>query len=211
VTGPVQLPDFEVFVNGARLPFPARHDVRAVTVTESLDEPAWFAVELSNWDADRLQVSWSDGTLFALGAALDIRLGSVGDLHPVLLGEVTSLEPVFSAASPPLLTVGGYGYAHRLTRTRRSRSFTAMTDAAIAAQLARESGLRAEVTDTRVRLGTSPRPTRPTGRSCASGPPGSATRSSSATRCCSSGRRPSPRTRRPRSGSAGRSPGSGRA
>jgi phage protein D len=142
-----------MYVNGARLPFAARHDVRTVTVAESVDEPAWFALELSNWDADRLQVSWSDGTLFALGAAVEIRLGSVGDLHPVLQGEVTSLEPVFSAANPPLLTVGGYGYAHRLTRMRRSRSFTTMTDSAIAAQVARDAGLRAEVTDSRVRLG----------------------------------------------------------
>jgi Bacteriophage probable baseplate hub protein len=152
VTGPVELPDFEITVNGTRLPFPAQHDVRMVMVAESVDEPAWFSVELSNWDEERLQVSWSDGTLFALGAAVEIRLGSVDDLHPVLRGEVTSLEPVFSAASPPLLTVGGYGYAHRLTRTRRSRSFTRMKDSAIVAQVGREAGLRADITDTRVTL-----------------------------------------------------------
>ena len=153
MTGPAgALPDFDIRINGAALPLPVLQDVRAVTVSESVGEPAWFTVELSNWDDEKLQVSYSDGSLFAIGGDVEISLGYLDALHPVVLGEITSLEPVFTAASPPTLTVGGYGYAHRLARTRRTRSFARMKDSAIAAQIGRESGLRVVATDTKVAL-----------------------------------------------------------
>ncbi|MDT7578852.1 MAG: uncharacterized protein QOK35_112, partial [Pseudonocardiales bacterium] len=139
-------------VNGAALPLPTLQDVRAVTVEESVDEPSTFSIELSNWDDEKLQVAWSDGPLFDVGNAVEIGLGYLDDVRPVLLGEVTSLEPVFTAATTPTLTVGGYGYAHRLARTRRTRSFAAMKDSAIAAQVAREAGLRGEAADTKIVL-----------------------------------------------------------
>jgi uncharacterized protein len=146
------LPDFDIRINGAAVPLPVLQDVRAVTVEESVDEPAWFTVELSNWDEEKLQVSYSDGSQFAIGGAVEISLGYIDALTEVVQGEITSLEPVFSAASPPVLTVGGYGYAHRLARTRKTRSFATMKDSAIVAQVGREAGLRAEVKDTRVSL-----------------------------------------------------------
>jgi phage protein D len=146
------LPDFEIRVNGAPLPIAARSDVRAVTVEESVGSPSWFTVELSNWDEEKLQVAWSDGSLFAVGGAVDINLGYVDSLTKVMQAEITSLEPVFTADSPPTLVVGGYGHAHRLARGRKTRSFLKMKDSAIAAQVAREAGLRADVTDTKVAL-----------------------------------------------------------
>ena len=127
-------------------------DVRAVTVQESVGELAWFTVELSNWDDEKLQVSHSDGSLFAVGGAIEISLGYVDSLNKVLQANITSLEPVFTSGAPPVLTVGGYGYAHRLARGRRTRSFVKMKDSAIVAQVAREAGLRADVKDTGVAL-----------------------------------------------------------
>jgi phage protein D len=144
VSEPVPLPDVEIRVDGARLPRPASDDVRAVTVEHAVGEPAWFALELSNWDPDRLQVRWSDGPLFAVGGVVEVLLGYVGALTPVLQGEITSLEPLFRAGRPPLLVVGGYDHGHRLTRTRRTRSFVQMRDSEIVAELARAAGLRVE-------------------------------------------------------------------
>lgn len=152
MTRPGALPDFDLRLNGAALPYPAQQDVRAITLEHAVGAPAWFSVELSNWDDERQQVSWSDGSLFAVGGAVEIKLGFVDDLHPVLTGEITSLEPVFSAETPPVLTVGGYDYGHRLARQRRSRSFLKMKDSAIAAQVGREAGLRVAATDTKVAL-----------------------------------------------------------
>ena len=61
-----------------------------------------FTLELHNWDDERLAVSWSDSALFAVGNEVEIWLGYVGDLHKVMLAEITSLEPEFTADQPPL-------------------------------------------------------------------------------------------------------------
>jgi phage protein D len=139
-------------VNGSALPNAAAHDVRALTVEHAVGEPSSFSLELSNWDEEQLRVSWSDGSLFTVGNAVEISMGYLDDLQPVLTAEITSLEPAFSAARPPVLTVGGYDHGHRLARTRKSRSFLRMKDSAIAAQIAREAGLRGQATDSKVSL-----------------------------------------------------------
>jgi uncharacterized protein len=88
-----EIPDFSVKVNGATLPQQARADIRAVTVEEDLDALSMFSLELYNWDDEKLQVSWSDSTLFAVGGEVEIWLGYVDDLHKVMLAEITGLAP----------------------------------------------------------------------------------------------------------------------
>lgn len=144
------LSDFDIRVNGAALPPLARADVRSVTVEEDVDALSMFAVELYNWDEEKLQVSWSDSALFAVGGEVEISLGYVDALQKVMLAEITGLEPTFAADQPPMLTVRGYDYRHRLARARKTRVFSRMKDSAIASQVAREAGLRARVTDTQV-------------------------------------------------------------
>ncbi|WP_329311141.1 phage late control D family protein [Streptomyces sp. NBC_01262] len=146
------VPDLDIRCDGVRLPPDARLDVESVTVLEDLHALSMFTVTLHNWDSERLAVSWSDSPLFAVGTEVRISLGFIGDLHPVMTGEVTSLEPAFTAGRPPTLTVRGYDYRHRLARGQKTRTFTRTRDSAIARQLAREAGLRAEVTDTRTSL-----------------------------------------------------------
>src|ERR1700721_3901273 len=108
------LPDLSVRVNGSALPLAAETDLRSITVQEDLQALSMFTLELHNWDDERLQVSWSDSSLFAVGNEVEIWLGYVGDLHRVMLAEITSLEPVFTAGEQPLLMVGAYDH-----RTRR--------------------------------------------------------------------------------------------
>ncbi|MDW4909510.1 contractile injection system protein, VgrG/Pvc8 family [Streptomyces sp. ADMS] len=146
------VPDLDIRCDGVRLPPDARLDVESVTVLEDLEALSMFTLTLRNWDSERLAVSWSDSPLFAVGTEVRISLGFIGDVHPVMTGEVTSLEPAFTAGRLPRLTVRGYDYRHRLARGQRTRTFTRTKDSAIARQLAREAGLRAEVTDTRTGL-----------------------------------------------------------
>src|SRR5579859_3135192 len=147
------LPDLSVVVNGSSLPMAAEADLRSVTVQEDLEALSMFSLDLHNWDADRLRFSWSDSPLFAIGNEVEIWLGYVGDLHKVMLAEITSLEPAFTVGQPPLLTVRGYDHRHRLPRGRKTRTFVQMKDSAIAGQIAREAGLRAQVDATTVTLG----------------------------------------------------------
>lgn len=146
------IPDFDIRINGTPLPAGARRDLRTLTVQEDVDALSMFTLELYNWDDEALRVSWSDSSLFAVGGALEISLGYVDDVKKVMQAEITGLEPTFTADQPPLLTVRGYDYRHRLTRARRTRTFSLMKDSAIAAQVARESGLRAKVQDTKITL-----------------------------------------------------------
>jgi phage protein D len=147
-----ELPDISVRVNGSALPVAAQADLRSVTVQEDLRALSMFTLELYNWDDQKLQVSWSDSKLFAVGNEVEIWLGYAGDLHKVMLAEITSLEPAFTSDQPPLLLVRGYDHRHRLARGRKTRTFAQMKDSAIASQIAREAGLRAQVEDTKVTL-----------------------------------------------------------
>lgn len=148
----VALPDFALRVNGAELPPEVLEDVRTITVEEDLDALSMFTVELYNWDDERLQVSWSDSPLFAVGNQMEVWLGWVDDLQRVMQAEITGLEPAFTVDRPPTLTVRGYDQRHRLARSRRTRTFLQMKDSAIAAQVAREAGLVAKAQDTRTTL-----------------------------------------------------------
>jgi len=140
--------DASIRINTTPLPPAAWSDIRSVTVQEDLDAMSMFSIELYNWDDQLLRYPWSDSPLFAVGNQLRISLGYVGDVRPVMLGEITSLEPRFAGEELPMLTVRGYDHRHLLARGRRTRAFRQMSDSAIASQVAREAGLRARVTNT---------------------------------------------------------------
>lgn len=148
MTAAALVPDLNIQVNGKHLPLDAQADIESVTVLEDLSALSMFTLVLYNWDQEKLEISWSDSPLFAIGTEVAISLGFVGDLHKVMTGEITSLEPTFSAGQPPMLTVRGYDYRHRLARDRRTRTFARMKDSAIVSQVARAAGLRAQVKDT---------------------------------------------------------------
>lgn len=152
MTSPTRVPDVDIRVNGARLPLDAQTAIRSVTVLDDLTALSMFTLVLYNWDQEKLKVSWSDSPLFAIGTEVQISVGFVGDLHNVMTGEITSLEPTFTADEPPMLTVRGYDYRHRLARDRKTKTFSRMRDSAIVSQVARSAGLRAQVKDTRTML-----------------------------------------------------------
>lgn len=143
----VPVADLRIVVNGKDLPLAARADVASVTVVDDVGGLSMVELVLHNWDPDALTVTWSDAALFAPGAAVEVWLGEVDDLHQVLSGEVTGLEPTFGAGAAPTLTVRGYDLGHRLARDRRTRTYARQKDSAIAAQVARAAGLRAQVAD----------------------------------------------------------------
>jgi phage protein D len=146
------IPDFNIRINGTNLPQPAQADVHSVSVQEDLEALSMFTLVLYNWDDDQLRVTWSDSALFAVGSEVEISLGYLNDLHKVIVAEITSLEPAFTADQPPLLTVRGYDHGHRLSRGRKTRTFSKMKDSAIASQVANDAGLRAQATDSKITL-----------------------------------------------------------
>lgn len=145
-------PSARVLIAGRDLSPAASGDLIALAVYDDVEIPSMFTLKLLNWDMERLKVTWSDAADFAIGSDVQIQLGYVDNLKTVLTGEVTGLEPEFSATAPPQLIVRGYDRRHRLLRGRKTRTFLQLTDSAIAQQIAAEAQLSAQVTDSGVKL-----------------------------------------------------------
>ena len=142
------VPEFSVRVNGNDLPADAEGDLISVSMYEDLEAPNMFTLQLSNWDMDRLTVKWSDDELWQEGGEVEVLMGYQGNLEALMVGEITGLEPAFSANESPTLIVRGHDRLHRLLRGRHTRTFTNMKDSDIAGEIARDLGLTLEAEDT---------------------------------------------------------------
>jgi phage protein D len=147
----VPVPVFEILINGSALPVKAAAHVVEVSVEEDTELPDMFSLEIVASDDLEDEFEWVDNAdLFAVGNVVEVKLGYAEQLTSVFKGEVTGLEPSFNAERMPTLVVRGYDRRHRLTRGRQTRSFLKKKDSDIAAQIAREAGLTAKVTDSKV-------------------------------------------------------------
>jgi phage protein D len=146
------IPDATVQINDSALPPGAYEDLVEVTVQDDIEAPSMFTLRLNTWDKSKQVISWADSDLFALGGSVEIRLGTLGSVAPVMKGEITGLEMEVAAGEVPMLVVRGYDRRHRLLRGTRTRSFVQMKDSDIAAQIAQEANLRAAVVDSKLVL-----------------------------------------------------------
>lgn len=146
------VPDFRLRINGTELPARARADLLAVAVHEDVEAPGMFTLRLINWDMAQMRITWADDDLMVEGNEVEIRMGYVDHLEPLMVGEITGLEPEFSGGEVPMVTVRGYDRRHRLLRGQKTHSFTQMKDSDIASQIAGDAGLNAQAKDTQVTL-----------------------------------------------------------
>jgi phage protein D len=86
-----------------------------------------------------------DGTTVDLGRALEVALGPEVQQRRVFDGAVSAIELVLEDGSPPVVVVLAEDALMRLRMTRRSRTYTDVTDADIAQAIAGEHGLQADV------------------------------------------------------------------
>ena len=145
-------PEFAVKVNGLPLPEEATADLIRLSILDDVDAPGMFTVTIAAWDTAQMKPKWIDDALFREGNSVEIGFGYRDQTPPLLSGEITGLEPEFSQARPPTLTVRGYDRRHRLMRSRKSRSFTNCKDSDIAGQIASDANLRPRVEDSGVTL-----------------------------------------------------------
>lgn len=145
-------PQLNILIDGKSIPPIANADLVAVTVLEDLEAPGMFAIEILNWDLAKSQLTWIDSDLFDCGNQVEIQMGYENQLQTLIVGEITGLEPEFSQKTVKSLIVRGHDLRHRLLRGSQTRSFTQMKDSEIANQIARASGIAAEVKDTQIKL-----------------------------------------------------------
>ncbi|HEY5958545.1 MAG TPA: hypothetical protein VIV60_18410, partial [Polyangiaceae bacterium] len=142
-------PAFSIVVNGTPLPSSAAVRVRSIRVDEDTDLPGMVALELPGGDPSK-ETEWIDGSLFAIGGTMEVKLGYGSKLETVIAAEITCIEPAFSSGLPPQLVVRGYDRRHRLQRGRKTRSFVQQKDSDIVSTIASEVGLTAETVDSEV-------------------------------------------------------------
>jgi uncharacterized protein len=141
---PLLLPEIKVQIDYSALSPEMAASLNTVTVSEDLEAPAMFALKFISHELVSGAVKWADDSLFEASSAVRIQLGYQAPLETVISGEITGLEPEFYRDQASALIVRGYSLSHRLTRGRKTRTFTNMSARGIAGKIAREHGLSAE-------------------------------------------------------------------
>ncbi len=140
----------DIFVNGKVLTEDLHSHLVDVSVDLDVNIPSMFSMTFSGRANISEGLDWIDDRIFEIGNEVKIKMGYGDSLQPVMIGEITSLEPEFSAMSPTSLTIRGFDRRHRLQRGHKTRTFLKLKDSEIASQIASDSGLSATVTDSKI-------------------------------------------------------------
>jgi phage protein D/phage baseplate assembly protein gpV len=114
--------------------------VALVRVEESVHLPDYFAIHL-----DDPHFELFDKGTFTIGTRVEVAFRAEGDPVVVTAGEITAIAVEPGASGRHELVLSGFDVTHRLARVPKSRSFQRVTDADIAARIAGEYGLDADV------------------------------------------------------------------
>jgi phage protein D len=134
VTTTFYAPVFDVRVSGLTMAADVASQVISLQYDNNLDLADMFTVVLNND-----QNHFTDSALFDLGKTVEIHIGYGSELTPMMLGEITSIEPSFPENGPPTLRIAGYDRSHRLRNSQADRQWQYVPDSVIAAQIAAES------------------------------------------------------------------------
>jgi len=134
---PFYAPGFVVKIEGLTLEADVSRAVMELTYDNNLETADMFSLRIHNGD-----LRFIDSPLFDVGNTVEISLGYAGDMHPMMLGEITAVQPTFPQSGAPTLTVTGYDRSQRMRHNSPGRfTFKSMSDSAIVAQIAAANGL----------------------------------------------------------------------
>ena len=132
------VPQYEVRLQGKPVGKDVVRDVQQVTYKDNIEEIDSFEIQINNWDAAKLDLKYSDDTLFDPGKKLEVWMGYFGRDHMrrMISGEITSLRPTFPASGPPTLAISGLNLLHRLRTKQESHAYEEKKDSQIAREIA---------------------------------------------------------------------------
>lgn len=136
-------PDFQVLVNGVRLP--DNVGVISVVVTHEPDSLDHFTLTVANEFPDLPFTDGNRTSLFQEGNAVTIKLGYRDALVQVFDGEVTRVTLNYPEKDSPTVTIVGHSRLHWLRGATKTKTFLNVTDSDIAQQIAGGAGLQAQV------------------------------------------------------------------
>ncbi|KOP26685.1 hypothetical protein AMR41_08660 [Hapalosiphon sp. MRB220] len=132
---PYYVPDFLVKIIGITLGADITNAVISLTVESHIDMADMFSIQFNNAD-----LRFTDSALFEVGKRVEIYMGYVGNLQPMILGEIVAVSPSFPESGAPTITITGYDLSHRMRHNSPSRfTFTKTPDFLIASQIAAEN------------------------------------------------------------------------
>lgn len=136
-------PRFEVQINNNTLTANMSKAIIDVTVEEKIDEGASFRITVHDkFDMTTQQFKWLDHPLFDVGNKIMIKMGYGSNLFPLVMGNITSIEPSFFSGETPTLTVGGQDLSYDyLKRSSPERTFVNKSYGDIAGIIASDAGL----------------------------------------------------------------------
>src|SRR5512144_384244 len=104
---------FFIKVGGSDIPTELMNVLREAVIDTSLQLPSMFSLTFLD-----PQLKWVDEAMFDLGKEVQISAQVPGSSNSEVLikGEITALEPIFSAEGKTMLVVRGYDKVHRLHR-----------------------------------------------------------------------------------------------
>src|SRR5438034_2586665 len=148
MTDPLFAPAGPVFsVNGALVPSMARDCVRMET-DEGVEGLRTLRVDLFGTGAGAAgppdRMIYLDGGVIDFGKQITVCIGSDGGQRTAFDGTISAIEAQFEDGESPLVRIFAEDALMRLRMTRRMRSYTDVTDADIADEIAREHGLQSE-------------------------------------------------------------------
>jgi phage protein D len=138
------VPAFEVRLDGRPMGREVVRDVLSVTYKDSVQDIDSFELSINNWDADTRTFKYSDLRLFDPGARVELHMGYMGALRPMLRGEITSLRPSFPSGGGSTLAVSGLNVLHRFRTKAESRTYLGLTDRQIAAEIEKRLNIKIE-------------------------------------------------------------------
>ena len=132
------VPHFQVKLNGTELEDDVIRDVVEVSYRDKLNEIDAFEMTINNWNAAAFKTKYEPPSeplydrLFDPGKTLELSMGYVNDLKPMISGEITTLEPTFPEAGGPTLSVRGLNVLHKFRTEQHTYSWEDMRDSDIA-------------------------------------------------------------------------------
>lgn len=140
--------EVQIKIDGKDAPEALMKDLRSLEVEQTLQLPSMFTIDLNDQELE-----FVDSAELEIGNEVEILLAPTtqeerASLTSVIKGEITSVEPWFSAEGDTRIVIRGYDKSHRLNRGKVTKNWSEVKDSDLASELAGEAGLSADADTT---------------------------------------------------------------
>ncbi|MFL6414182.1 MAG: phage late control D family protein [Bryobacteraceae bacterium] len=141
-------PAFQVYIDGNKLAADVSKHIQQVSVSLQKDLMDTFTLTVANAYPKLQWTHTKDAELFKEASSVRIAFGYVDDLHELISGEITTISPSFPESGMPTLSIEGQTLLHRLSESKKTRTFQKMTDQQMVQQIAADLNLKVKADDT---------------------------------------------------------------